>query len=536
MPTVIALDVSLSMSRFVSTSDEEITYHQLAVAGINHFLDYLAENSKLEQVCLVCYSNVAEVVIEFTKNYDTIREALSKIEQHNNTNFEELLRHVNGIITSCWGNQNHCEIIVVSDCGLGLGPSSVRHLVNNLQMRPRPRSSELLPFQFPCNVNLMCLGTPKDPIFVNATSQYQQLFDLSKQKNKIFIIGGGAGGVGSKNNNNNEEIVLNKGTSDQMFKNMAEKIYKPFEALLKCGAYSKLESTVSIWPPPLPYHARDIFGIETTCFLSRKIEICGYINLSDIGSPMTVSRHLILPRPNSPETMKNDFEKLENDIKNFYSKPDADAEEAGSSAALEANKENVCVLLHGALKIENVAALALLNDTNWYGLIFSHADSKKKSNLMLTILPPGHDAVPWLGDLRYLCQSLDDALPGEAMTFPVKSTEKRSYSQNIVVWIRRSGLQSDIQKVLRHAKKLPEKITHFYKELNRIKRAALSLGFVELLDGVATIFEREISSLPANASPDSAIQLKHAATELRKMANQDFKAMIVALPTKYNQI
>lgn len=58
MPTIIALDVSLSMTRAVpvitnGTSDENITYIQLAIQGIKEFLNYLAKNSKLEHVSLV---------------------------------------------------------------------------------------------------------------------------------------------------------------------------------------------------------------------------------------------------------------------------------------------------------------------------------------------------------------------------------------------------------------------------------------------------------------------------------------------------
>lgn len=58
MPTIIALDVSLSMTRAVpvasnGTHDENITYNQLAVQGINEFLNYLTKNSKLEHVALV---------------------------------------------------------------------------------------------------------------------------------------------------------------------------------------------------------------------------------------------------------------------------------------------------------------------------------------------------------------------------------------------------------------------------------------------------------------------------------------------------
>lgn len=115
------------------------------------------------------------------------------------------------------------------------------------------------------------------------------------------------------------------------------------------------------------------------------------------------------------------MEKLELDMKNFYAKSnqtEEKSEDEGTSTSQslyqqiqsESNKENVCVLLHGALKVENIAALVLLGD-NWFGLAYSYAD-KKKSNLILTILPPGPDAVPWLGDLRCL-GTLEDALPGE---------------------------------------------------------------------------------------------------------------------------
>jgi hypothetical protein len=62
-------------------------------------------------------------------------------------------------------------------------------------------------------------------------------------------------------------------------------------------------------------------------------------------------------------------------------------------------------------------------------------------------------------------------------------------------------LHSDIQKILRNARKLPDKTPHFFKELNRLKRAALALGFTELLEGMAAIFERECSLLPSSAHP-----------------------------------
>lgn len=145
-----------------------------------------------------------------------------------------------------------------------------------------------------------------------------------------------------------------------------------------------------------------------------------------------------------------------------------------------------CVLLHGALKVENMAALCLLN-TDWYGFIYSWADTKKKSNLMLTLLEPGVDIVPWLGNFRNL-GPIDFTVNKnyEASTFPIKPIEKRSYSQNAPSWIRQVGLQSDIQKILRHARKLPEKTQNFYKVKLSFILLSLFLCYEKLINFIIT--------------------------------------------------
>lgn len=59
MPTIILFDVSLSMTRPVQISENsETTRKQLAVNGLNTFLDHLSVHSKLEFISLVSsYSN-----------------------------------------------------------------------------------------------------------------------------------------------------------------------------------------------------------------------------------------------------------------------------------------------------------------------------------------------------------------------------------------------------------------------------------------------------------------------------------------------
>lgn len=191
--------------------------------------------------------------------------------------------------------------------------------------------------------------------------------------------------------------------------------------------------------------------------LSKTLEVCGFISTSDMNSPMALSRHLILPCTNTTKD-----ENFPEQLPNIGIKPEPTESEGEECNNDEGKIPSFCVLLHGALKVENSVALVMLGD-DWFGYIYSHADCKKKSNLMLTVLPPGVDSVPWLGDLNNLGSSdfLDrgDTVP----TFPVRPSDKRSYSQNCVVWIRQVGLQSDIQKILRHARKLPDKTQQFYK-------------------------------------------------------------------------
>lgn len=54
MPTVILLDVSLSMTKPIQLADgAEATKKSLAVLGINAFLDQLSVHSKLEFIAMV---------------------------------------------------------------------------------------------------------------------------------------------------------------------------------------------------------------------------------------------------------------------------------------------------------------------------------------------------------------------------------------------------------------------------------------------------------------------------------------------------
>ena len=87
--------------------------------------------------------------------------------------------------------------------------------------------------------------------------------------------------------------------------------------------------------------------------------------------------------------------------------------------------------------------------------------------------------------------------------------------------------------MIRHARKLTDKTQQFYKELNRLKKAAVRMGFYELLEG--QICERECNLLPANVSPDCAIQLTYVAAVLRSQECYNPKQLIQPKLTHFNQ-
>ncbi|CAG0916064.1 unnamed protein product [Notodromas monacha] len=90
------------------------------------------------------------------------------------------------------------------------------------------------------------------------------------------------------------------------------------------------------------------------------------------------------------------------------------------------------------------------------------------------------------------------------------------------VWTDDVSLESDLMKIIRTARKLPEKTSVFFRELNRIRKNALGYGFDSLLSGLVMALEREAASHHS----DAAVQLNHAAMCLR----EDPYAIVAPLP------
>ncbi|XP_063304845.1 integrator complex subunit 14 [Pelobates fuscus] len=487
MPTVVVMDVSLSMTRPVPVEGtEDFQRKHLASHGLTMLFEHMATNYKLEFTALVVFSSLWELMVPFTRDYNTLQEALSNIDDYDKTCLESALQGVSSVVQQEWGALTPCQIVLVTDGCLGIGRGSLHHSLATINQRSESNRFPL-PFPFPSKLYVMCMANLEELQSSDSLDCLERLIDLNNGEGQIFTIDG--------------PLCLKNVQS--MFGKLIDVAYTPFHAVLKCG---NLSSDVQVFPRPEPFVTdEEIEPIPKV--INTDLEVVGFIDIADIASPPVLSRHLVLPIALNKEG---------DDVGTGLTD---DIEDENSANQIAGKSPNFCVLLHGSLKVEGMVALVQLGP-EWHGMLYSQADSKKKSNLMMSLFDPGVEPLPWLGKTLQL-GPISDAKEnpyGEEdnkSPFPLQPKTKRSYAQNVTVWIKPSGLQTDVQKILRNARKLPEKTQTFYKELNRLRKAALSFGFLDLLKGVSEMLERECTLLPDNAHPDAAFQLSHAAAQLK---------------------
>lgn len=493
MPTVVLMDVSLSMTRPVSLDgSEEFQRKNLAVHGLNMLFEHMASNYRLEFTSLMAFSSLWELLVPFTRDYNTLQEALSNLEDYDKTCLEAALQGVSNVVQQEWGSACPCQVVLVTDGSLGIGKGSLRHSLQTQKHRGEDKKFPL-PFPFPCKLFILCVANAEELQMSDAMDNLEELLRISGGEGQIFTVEGS----------------LCMKSVQAMFGKLIDHAYSAFHAVLHCG---NLSSDVQVFPRPEPVVVdEEVEPIPRA--VSTDLEIVGFIEISDISSPPVITRHLVLPIA------------VNKDIDEVGAGATDELEEEPSASQMAGKSPNFCVLLHGSLKVEGMVAVVQLGP-EWFGMLYSQADSKKKSNLMLSVFDPGPQPLPWLGKMSHLgptSEATENPFGEDdsKSPFPVQPQVKRSYAQNITVWIKASGLQTDVQKILRNARKLPDKTQTFYKELNRLRKAALAFGFWELLKGVADLLERECTLLPDSAHPDAAFQLSHAAQQLKLASTGD---------------
>ncbi|XP_077935321.1 integrator complex subunit 14 isoform X4 [Halichoerus grypus] len=451
MPTVVVMDVSLSMTRPVSIEgSEEYQRKHLAAHGLTMLFEHMATNYKLEFTALVVFSSLWELMVPFTRDYNTLQEALSNMDDYDKTCLESALVGVCNIVQQEWGGAIPCQeesefemsytlraqgwawihlglldefwsepgpntvlkVVLVTDGCLGIGRGSLRHSLATHSQRSESNRFPL-PFPFPSKLYIMCMANLEELQSTDSLDCLERLIDLNNGEGQIFTIDG--------------PLCLKNVQS--MFGKLIDLAYTPFHAVLKCG---HLTADVQVFPRPEPFVVdEEIDPIPKV--INTDLEIVGFIDIADISSPPVLSRHLVLPI-----ALNKEGDEVGTGITD-------DNEDENSANQIAGKIPNFCVLLHGSLKVEGMVAIVQLGP-EWHGMLYSQADSKKKSNLMMSLFEPGPEPLPWLGKMAQL-GPISDAKEnpyGEddnKSPFPLQPRNKRSYAQNVTVWIKPSGLQ-----------------------------------------------------------------------------------------------
>lgn len=276
---------------------------------------------------------------------------------------------------------------------------------------------------------------------------------------------------------------------------------------LSCGS---LRADVQAHPPICRNTAQSRFAVK----------VAGFVTPDDVASPAVLSRHLLLPVVQKSGGLENGDGPDESEVQ-WY--PCGTTEEHWKAPQFTA-------LLHGSLASRHYIALAEFLPAGeavqprQFALLHSELASPtaaKRSNLTLSLLPPGIDVMPWMGKLSYLAPVADfEVAPGSP--FPVKSLEPRSYSSGSghVCWLW-GNMALDVSKVMKHARHLPSasanRIKAFYADVNRVRTAALAFGATSLLEAIKNILQREIQH---TQDPTTRRHLGHVLDNLLLPVNQ----------------
>lgn len=327
MPTVVLLDVSLSMLRRVKTPDEEFVERKhLAIRGLHTFFDFLSNKFKLEFSALLAFSSLWEIVVPFTRDYQSLKQGCITVDTYDKTSFDNGFSGVVGHVIEEWGTSVPCQVILVTDGRTGSGQGSLRDLLDG-KRSSNPDQPSPFPIPFPCKIHVVCIATSNE---LGADLMlFQRLCDSTGVGGSVYV----------------PDVPLSVQSVQSVFNRLAQTHYIGYEGTLSCG---HLQSKITLSPPPdftsILETSKKTSGQEKSRRLPNELSICGFLDVTDIGSPPHLSRHLVIPVPSVSGEGKD---------KESSKEVAKEGEEDGKTPSF-------CVLLHGSLKVERMVAIVAL--------------------------------------------------------------------------------------------------------------------------------------------------------------------------------
>ena len=350
MPTVFLLDCSLSMLQTTSVDDAAYQRRHLAIEGLQTIIRHMGAHFQMEFSALLAFSSSVEPLISWTRDYTSIESRLAvPIAMGDRTDVARAIQFAIDYVVAEWGTVSPpCQIVVVTD-----SPSI-------------DAATADFAIPFPCKLHVLLLASPDEVESIDKTSAR-----LCNPLGSLFI--------------HCPNGALSFQSSSDMFRRLVDAHFVPFSGELCCGA---LKSKICLIPPPIKFRPgtwRDQYSCaissnKDTDEFPQKIEICGFLPISEFSGPPCMSRHLVLDDPSLAQRIKVDEKPLETTVAmESGRKSNPSSANVGGTRGLGIKQErpdssgligsekidygkspSFRILLHGSLKVENMAALAKL--------------------------------------------------------------------------------------------------------------------------------------------------------------------------------
>ena len=96
-----------------------------------------------------------------------------------------MLRSIAGIMSTNWGTQNCCQVVLFSDCGIGFGSTALQNFLQSYVGNEKQAEYAWIEILKAVKLNFICMGVQSDSFFTRATPLYQQLLDFTGLKGKF---------------------------------------------------------------------------------------------------------------------------------------------------------------------------------------------------------------------------------------------------------------------------------------------------------------------------------------------------------------
>ncbi|KAA3675214.1 uncharacterized protein DEA37_0000750 [Paragonimus westermani] len=251
------------------------------------------------------------------------------------------------------------------------------------------------------------------------------------------------------------------------------------DVIVRCG---HMQSTAKLIPV-LPVDTTD--SSPTPSF---SLEIFGFLHISDLSNPPVASRHHV----------------------NSVSDNDRIAFLPLLLTSMQETKTVAMCSIYVTEQATGVRSKQDVTDRLVWRHGFLHQFDAKSSVLLLSVFDKSCTGLPWLGQFKHLAPVEDfagvqlyDDREGSS-PFPVLVPDRLSYGSisdsasvgrpqcfdstfRYVSWVSSASLIADVNKVLRLGRRLPEKSTLFFKELTKVRSAALAYGCPDLLEQIGNL-------------------------------------------------